>query len=96
MMKKIKPSEGKNTFCMAPWVHTFISPQMERRMCCASLEKSTNFKQYIDRSGPENDQLELTSLKQHWNSPHMKSVRKKLMAGEEIPECATCNHKLFL
>ena len=93
--KRIKPKEGNRTFCMAPWVHTFISPQMERRMCCASLEKSTNFKQYIDRSGPENDQLELSSLKEHWNSSHMKSIRKKLMAGEEIPECATCNHKLL-
>ena len=93
--KRIKPKEGNRTFCMAPWVHTFISPQMERRMCCASLEKSTNFKQYIDRSGPENDKLELSSLKEHWNSSHMKSIRKKLMAGEEIPECATCNHKLL-
>jgi len=94
-MKKIKPSEGNKTFCMAPWTHTYMSPQMERRLCCASLEESTNFEQYIDSSGPENKELKLLSLKEHWNSDYMKDVRVKLMAGEEIPQCATCNHKLL-
>ena len=46
--KRIKPSEGNKTFCMAPWTHTYLSPQMERRLCCSSREESTNFKQYID------------------------------------------------
>ena len=94
-MKRIKPSEGNKTFCMAPWTHTYMSPQMERRLCCASLEESTNFEQYIDSSGPENKELKLLSLKEHWNSDYMKDVRVKLMAGEEIPQCATCNHKLL-
>jgi hypothetical protein len=94
-MKKIKPNEGNKTFCMAPWVHTYISPQMERRLCCASLEKATNFKQYIDSSGPSTKQLELLNLKEHWNSNYMKDVRVQLMAGKEIPQCATCNHKLL-
>ena len=94
-MKRIKPSEGNKTFCMAPWTHTYLSPQMERRLCCASLEESTNFEQYIDSSGPENKELKLLSLKEHWNSDYMKDVRVKLMAGEEIPQCATCDHKLL-
>ena len=94
-MKKIKPSEGNKTFCMAPWTHTFISPQMERRLCCASREQSTNFKQYIDSSGPENKELKLPTLEEHWNSDYMKDIRLKLMAGEEIPQCATCNYKLL-
>ena len=81
---------------MAPWAHTFISPQMERRLCCASKEKSTNFKQYIDSSGPDaKKELKLLPLNEHWNSGYMKGIRLKLMAGEEIPECATCNHKLL-
>ena len=80
---------------MAPWTHTYMSPQMERRLCCASLEESTNFEQYIDSSGPENKELKLLSLKEHWNSDYMKDVRVKLMAGEEIPQCATCDHKLL-
>ena len=80
---------------MAPWTHTYLSPQMERRLCCASLEESQNFKQYIDTKNPEGKPIKFTSLEEHWNSDYMKSVRKKLMAGEEIPQCATCNHKLL-
>jgi len=41
--------ESKNkTFCMAPWSHTYISPQGERRLCCASREEHSFQKQYID------------------------------------------------
>ncbi len=94
-MKRLKPKDGNKTFCMAPWVHTYISPQMERRLCCASLEKATNFKQYIDSSGPNTKQLELLDLKTHWNSDYMKNVRLKLLEGKEIPQCETCNHKLL-
>ena len=94
-MKKIKPNEGNKTFCMAPWTHTFISPQLERRLCCASLEKSTNFKQYIDSSGPDSKELKMLTLDEHWNSEYMKDIRLRLMAGGEIPQCATCNHKLL-
>ena len=95
MKKKIKPNEGNKTFCMAPWMHTYVSPQMERRLCCASLEESTNFKQYIDTKGPTSKKIELKSLKEHWNSEYMKDVRKKLMAGKEISQCKTCNYKLL-
>ena len=96
-MKRIKPAEGNKTFCMAPWVHTYLSPQMERRLCCASLEESTNFKQYIDKHTPKgkSDVLNLPTLNEHWNSKYMQSVRKSLMAGKEIPQCETCNHKLL-
>ena len=95
-MKRIKPRDGNKTFCMAPWTHTYMSPQMERRLCCSSLEESTNFKQYIDSDGPKGDNnLGLHSLEQHWNSDYMKGIRKDLMAGKEIPQCAVCNHKLL-
>ena len=65
-MKRIKPSEGNKTFCMAPLTHTFISPQMERRLCCASIEEATNFKQYIDSQGPQSNEIKLKTLDQHW------------------------------
>ena len=95
-MKRIKPNKGNKTFCMAPWVHTYLSPQMERRLCCASLEEFTNFKQYIDKhKSKENNELNLPTLDQHWNSEYMKGVRKDLIAGKEIPQCETCNYKLL-
>lgn len=93
-MKRIKPNEGNKTFCMAPWTHTYLSPQTERRMCCASREPAQSFKQYIDTSNEAKEYKPLT-LREHWNSDHMKSVRLRMMAGEELPECEVCDHKLL-
>jgi hypothetical protein len=93
-MKRIKPSEGNKTFCMAPWTHTYLSPQTERRMCCASREPAQSFKQYIDTGNNAKEYKPLT-LEQHWNSEHMRSVRRRMLAGEELPECEVCDHKLL-
>ena len=82
------------TFCMAPWVHTYLSPQTERRMCCASREPAQNFKQYIDTESGTGKYIPIT-LDEHWNSEHMRSVRRRMMAGETLPECEVCNDKLL-
>ena len=34
--------------CTAPWTHTYVSPQGERRLCCASREDAKFTKQYLD------------------------------------------------
>jgi len=82
------------TLCMAPWVHTYLSPQTERRMCCASREPAQSFEQYIDTATGTGKYTPVT-LEQHWNSDHMRSVRRRMMAGETLPECAVCNDKLL-
>ena len=93
---KIKPSEGNQTFCVAPWTHTYLSQQSERRLCCASREKATWATQYIDaEKADENAGYHPASLEEHWNSPYMMDIRKKLMAGEEISQCDVCNNKLL-
>lgn len=93
------------SLCMAPWTHTYMSPQCERRLCCTSREPSINFKQYIDsprelknKSKEEvmdylksKQEIYLPSLDEHWNSEHMRSVRRRMLAGEELPECQVCN-----
>ena len=83
-----------DTMCLAPWVHTYLSPQTERRMCCASREPAQNFRQYIDTSSGTGQYIPVT-LEQHWNSDHMQSVRRRMMAGETLPECEVCNDKLL-
>ena len=83
-----------NNLCMAPWTHTYLSPQTERRMCCASREPAQSFEQYIDTSSGTG-KYNPVSLDQHWNSEHMKSVRRRMMAGETLPECDVCNSKLL-
>jgi len=94
---KIRPKEGNEAFCMAPWTHTHISPQSERRLCCVSREKSSWYKQYIDSEMPNADaEYKPKTLKEHWNSPYMMDIRRRLMAGEKISQCQVCNDNISL
>ena len=83
-----------NTLCLAPWTHTYLSPQTERRLCCASRESAQNFRQYIDTAAGTGQYIPIT-LEQHWNSDHMRSVRRRMLSGEILPECDVCNSKLL-
>jgi len=74
--------------------HTYLSPQTERRMCCASREPAQNFEQYIDTAAGTGEYTPIT-LEEHWNGDHMRSVRRRMMAGEELDECQVCNNKLL-
>jgi hypothetical protein len=71
-----------------------LSPQTERRLCCASREPAQNFEQYIDTQAGTGKYIPVT-LDQHWNSEHMRSVRRRMMAGETLPECDVCNSQLL-
>ena len=82
------------SLCLAPWVHTYLSPQTERRMCCASREPAQNFKQYIDTTDGTGQYAPVT-LEQHWTSDHMQSVLRRMMAGKTLSECEVCNDKLL-
>lgn len=83
-----------DTLCMAPWTHTYLSPQTERRMCCASREPAQNFEQYIDTQSGTGKYIPIT-LEEHWNGEHMRSVRRRMLKGETLPECEVCNNKLL-
>jgi hypothetical protein len=63
-------------------------------MCCASREPAQNFQQYIDTANGTGQYVPST-LEQHWNNAHMRSVRRRMMAGETLPECEVCNDKLL-
>jgi hypothetical protein len=63
-------------------------------MCCASREPAQNFEQYIDTASGTGRYIPLT-LEEHWNGDHMRSVRRRMMAGETLPECAVCNEQLL-
>lgn len=88
------PNGKPDTLCMAPWVHTYLSPQTERRMCCASREPAQSFRQYIDTDAGTGVYAPQT-LDEWWNGDHMRSVRQRMMRGETLPECEVCNNKLL-
>ena len=80
--------------CMAPWTHTYLSPQTERRLCCASREPAQNFKQYIDTQEGTNEYKPQT-LEQYWNSERIRRVRMQMLSNEVPPECEVCDKKLL-
>jgi NAD-dependent SIR2 family protein deacetylase len=63
-------------------------------MCCASREPAQNFRQYVDSGAGTGKYIPLT-LEEHWNGDHMRDVRRRMMAGEEMPECTVCDKKLL-
>ena len=88
------PDKKPEFLCMAPWTHTYLSPQTERRLCCASREPSQNFEQYIDTESGTGEYLPM-SLEEWWNSEHVRSVRRTMMKGDIPDACQVCNHKLL-
>lgn len=79
---------------MALWTHTYLSPQTERRLCCASREPAQNFEQYIDTASGTGKYTPMT-LDEWWNGEHVRRVRRQMMAGELPPECEVCDKKLL-
>jgi organic radical activating enzyme len=83
-------------FCIVPWTHTYISPQSERRLCCASREQHNFAKQYLDsnyRSNGPQPKYKPTSLKEYWNSESIRNIRLKMLNGEIPDECMVCHEK---
>ncbi len=69
--------ENNKSFCLAPWIHSYISPQGLRQLCCVAEHNFGTNK----------------SLDEIWNNDEMKSIRKRMLSGIELPECARCNNK---
>lgn len=83
-----------DNLCMAPWTHTYLSPQTERRLCCASREPAQNFKQYIDTSEGTNEYKPIT-LEEYWNGENIRRIRMQMLNNEIPPECVVCDKKLL-
>jgi len=80
--------------CMAPWTHTYLSPQTERRLCCASREPAQSFTQYIDSDAGDNIYTP-QSLDEYWNSERIRRVRRNMMNNIVPAECEVCDKKLL-
>lgn len=87
-----KSAKDNPALCLAPWTHTYVSPQSERRLCCASREEHSYVHQYIDRPGEkDSSEYKPQTLEEHWNSPYMRDIRKRMLAGEKLPQCEVCH-----
>ena len=80
--------------CMAPWTHTYLSPQTERRLCCASREPAQSFTQYIDTEEGDNEYTPQT-LEEYWNGENIRRIRTQMLNNEVPPECEVCDKRLL-
>lgn len=93
-MLKRNPSKFNKSFCAAPWIHTYVSPQSERRLCCTSREKHSYIHQYRDQPGKSGETYNPKTLEEHWNGEFIREVRQKMMTGEVVPECEVCTEHM--
>lgn len=86
-----------DSFCAAIATHTYISPQCERRMCCASREVSqfSGGTQYIDIAKGANTKFSPVPLAEWWNSEYLRNVRVQMKRGEYPNQCQVCNDRIL-
>lgn len=84
MSSENKKSES-STFCVYPWIEQVVQSTGKVGFCCVAkgggIVKKDDGRAF--RAGTDN-------LSDAWNSNHMKSIRKGMLAGEQVPGCELC------
>jgi len=79
--------EKSKTFCAMPFVSTMVNSDGKYRYCC------------IAEGGPDTVDLKNngkvlhvtnSSIEETYNSDSIRDIRKKMIAGEEVPACTKC------
>lgn len=71
------------TFCMYPWMHLHLYPDGRAKPCCMSDHQG------IEPLGNANQK----TMREIWNSPGMKSLRKNMLDDRPSAECNRCYEK---
>ena len=72
-------------FCILPFIHMATTTEGTCRLCC----KVSKHNVICDEAGkPYN--VNTHTIDEIWNSAHYQQVRERVLADEQLPECATC------
>ncbi len=63
------------SFCLLPWMHQMVNNNGDLKLCCVAQGKVGEF----------------TTMEADWNSPRMLEVRRAMVAGEMVADCAHCD-----
>lgn len=72
------------TFCVAPWISTYVNPQGKVYPCCVWDQ---------DKLGEGLGNVNNDSLENIYKSNETKRIRQALLSGEILPECAHCDRQ---
>jgi MoaA/NifB/PqqE/SkfB family radical SAM enzyme len=76
---------GSKTFCILPWMHSFIDVNGDVKLCCVATEGL----RASAKSAPLS--LQQRSFREIWNSTEMKEVRQRMLSGQEVAACSRCH-----
>lgn len=72
------------SYCSYPWQHLYVHTSGHQKICCMSEDNITKDDHY-HHYNTKND-----GLFDSWNSEYMKSIRRRMIAGEQISNCEKC------
>lgn len=76
------------TWCSLLWMHAAVKTTGKHRACCLmALEKMNGYALKPDGSAYN---WGTDSILEAHNSPQMRDMRLKMLAGEKVPECVVC------
>jgi organic radical activating enzyme len=69
-----------DSFCLLPWIHTHVTAQGFRKLCCIDSARAS-----------EPGQPHSKSLAEFWNSEEMRDVRRQMLGGTLPSRCLHCS-----
>lgn len=78
---------NKDTICVLPWMHLFISEIGEIYPCCVTPE-SNQPNRHANGEKVRPDQVD--RIDDIFNTPYMKDIRSKMLSGQRPEICARC------
>jgi hypothetical protein len=73
----------EQTFCILAWKHLQINPEGTAKLCCRAYGS-------VHDAAGRSLSLDTDSFHDIWNSPYMHEVRRSMVSGDRLTECAAC------
>ena len=67
-----------DTFCVLPWIHTYVNPDGSVLPCCIG-----DYKQHLGN-------VQQDKVVDIWHSERYKAMRENMLAGKRCTECVAC------
>lgn len=78
---------NKNSFCVLPWIHSFVNSDGNYQVCCTSEEHHPAILDNSKRHFNIKNSPDLSEIK---NSEFMKEIRRDMLKGHWNPVCRRC------
>jgi len=74
--------EENKAFCILPWIHLAVFPEGSAKLCCVADHR-------VNEEGTALS-LQSDALEEVWNSQYMRDVRRDMVGGRFVKDCAVC------